>query len=251
MDEKGCNVNVTVYRICKGMSVCLTSLLSCYQCAVLARPSKLWKSVKEMVVKNLLLVMSSLWCFNTFLNVFTVNSFLWGIQQNATAQVVNLGFCFIRLPSYSVFFVYGAVSVARDLVCVLLMTLSSAYIVLILYRHNRHVKSIRRSEQDWKNAAETKAATVVLILVSLYVFFFGLDSSIWIFSIFASSYVPIELIDARAFFASSYCALSPVVIIVTNKKLKLQIKFMIHKDILESQKSALFNISPRGETAKG
>ncbi|MBN3297421.1 VN1R3 protein, partial [Amia calva] len=45
--EYGCKVVIFTYRIGRAMSICITSLLSCYQCIVIAPGSTRWMVLKQ------------------------------------------------------------------------------------------------------------------------------------------------------------------------------------------------------------
>ncbi|XP_069488816.1 olfactory receptor class A-like protein 1 [Ambystoma mexicanum] len=242
-DQQGCNFIIFAYRVCRAMSICMTSLLSCYQCALLAPSSYFWSIIKRKLTQILLPVMMFFWCLNSMIYLFGTYSFSLGLYPNSTAHVLNLEFCFIIFSSYSDFLVNAITALVRDLFCIGLMCLSSLYIVIILYRHRRRLKSIRRSKQDGRSNAETKAANAVVMLVATYVFFFGLDNGIWLFSILKSSNLSLVLTDARVFFGSCYSALSPIVIISTNRTVQMKLKSVLPKKLSKSPETTISHIS--------
>lgn len=242
-DQEGCNFVMLTYRVCRALSLCVTALLSCYQCVLLIPSSIFWAIIKRTLVNKLLAIIISLWCLNFLGDIFVIYSFSWGFFPNSTAHLLNLQFCLVLFPSASAFVVSGIVYFVRDLICIGLMSFASLYIVILLYRHKQQVKSIRSAGRENKNSAETRATNAVLMLASTYVFFFGLDNGIWLYTISSSTSVSPEFSDVRVFFASCYSALSPIVIIATNKKVQLKLRSMTRKKYMLSPETTITHIS--------
>ncbi|XP_066561772.1 olfactory receptor class A-like protein 1 [Amia ocellicauda] len=62
--EYGCKVVIFTYRIGRAMSICITSLLSCYQCIVIAPGSTRWTVLKQSVPRNIPLIILLLYGLN-------------------------------------------------------------------------------------------------------------------------------------------------------------------------------------------
>ncbi|XP_069488818.1 olfactory receptor class A-like protein 1 [Ambystoma mexicanum] len=242
-DQDGCNFIILAYRVSRAMSICLTSLLSCYQWIILAPTSGFWPTIRSTFIRRLLPIMASVWCLNIVIYVYTMYSYSWGLYRNSTVHVLNLDFCLVLFPSFSAFLVTGTVYLVRDFISIALMVLSSLCIVVVLYRHSQQVKSIRSPHQKIKNSAESRAAKSVLMLVSTYVFFFGLDNGIWFYTICVDASANAVLSDARVFFGSCYSALSPLVVIATNTKIQLKLRFPFSRKPLESPETTVSHVS--------
>ncbi len=104
----------------------------------------------------------------------------------------------------------------RDFAFVGVMLGSSGYILVLLQRHGRTVRVLRRSQGA---AMEMRAAKTVVMLVVLYAVFFGIDNVIWIYMLTEPRVSPV-VADMRVFFSSCYATLSPFLIISSNKKVK-------------------------------
>ncbi|XP_078496672.1 olfactory receptor class A-like protein 1 [Lissotriton helveticus] len=225
-NQQGCCFVIFPYRVCRAMSISMTSLMSCYQNVLLAPSTTYWTTIKKMLVQNLLSITLFFWCLNMTIHLFAMYSFSWGLYLNSTIHVLNLEFCLIIFPSYTDFLIITLSPTVRDLICIGLMSISSVYIVMILYQHMRRVKSIQSTKWNGGSNAEIKAANAVVMLVSMYLCFFGLDNAIGLFSNSTSTSISLELTDARVFFASCYSALSLLEVIATNKKVQLKLKYL-------------------------
>ncbi|XP_029357852.1 olfactory receptor class A related 2 isoform X2 [Echeneis naucrates] len=138
----------------------------------------------------------------------------------------------------------GAAQVGRDVVPMALMTLASLIILVFLYKHSQQVKGLRSSKSGGgscgrSGGAEQRAAKAVVMLVSLYVVLYGVDNGLWVYTLtvrrtMSSSFIS----DLRIFFSSLYAALSPVVIIVSNRKVNGTLRCAVQqKPVQEKTKS--------------
>ncbi|KAG8589322.1 hypothetical protein GDO81_006352 [Engystomops pustulosus] len=218
LDNTECKLVIYTYRVSRAMSICTTSLLSCHQCILIAPSTKVWTYLKQKV------------------------------SQNVMTIIIIL--CFINLSMYP----YSFLALARkkyhnvpirstlDFIFVGLMALASIYIVFTLLRHEKTVKGIRSSNRGQKRSTEYKASRVVILLVALYVVLFGLDNSMWIYTLTLSN-ASSDMNDIRIFLASSYATLSPIVIIITNPKLKHSWKNSFRKQSFHGDAGLVFSIS--------
>ncbi|XP_064162369.1 olfactory receptor class A-like protein 1 [Anguilla rostrata] len=109
--------------------------------------------------------------------------------------------------------VNGVVFIIRDFVFVGLMAAAAVYVMLVLHRHRQQVQGLQGAGRKTEEASQA-----VLLLVSTYVALFSLDNVLWFYTLSVSRVHP-AVSDTRVFFASCYSAISPVLIITTNKKL--------------------------------
>ncbi|XP_075053905.1 olfactory receptor class A-like protein 1 [Mixophyes fleayi] len=217
LDDTECKMVLFTFRVSRAMSICVTSFLSCYQCVLVAPSHSYWNCFKEKLSKNVALILILLLAMNVSLYPSTI---LYGkAKSNDTSPYsLHLVFCDADFFTYVSFLLNGLVSVIREIIFVGLMALSSSYMVYILYQHGKNIKIIRSSDRGQTRSAEYRASRAVNLLVALYVALYGMDNSMWIYTLSLSNVNP-ETIDTRIFLATSYSALSPIVIIATNPKL--------------------------------
>ncbi|XP_043931983.1 olfactory receptor class A-like protein 1 [Protopterus annectens] len=181
-NDPGCKFAIYVSRVSRAMAICLTCFLSCFQCSTIASSSWKWACIKVYMQTCLVRIMVGLLLMN--MTICIAAPYLTVSLNNNTEHkyTFNLGYCLVIFPDNISFQVNGFVLFMRDLLFVVLMSASSAYIVLILYRHKKMVRNIKRSIQN-KQSAEGQAVKTVVTLVTLYVFFFGIDISMWFYQI--------------------------------------------------------------------
>ncbi|KAM9444277.1 olfactory receptor class A-like protein 1 [Clarias gariepinus] len=218
LDDSGCKVVMYTHRIHRALSICLTCMLSVFQ-ALTITPSagphltKLKSRLSQLVVP----IFVGLWLLNMIvciaLPLYTI------APRNGTVPpfTLNLGFCHVKFPNNQVYVAIGTAFSTRDFAFVAVMLASSGYILVLLHKHSRQVRSIRRTQQG--TSMEMRAAKSVIMLVVLYTVFFGIDNMIWIYMLTVAQ-VPATVVDMRAFFSACYATFSPLLMISTNKKIK-------------------------------
>ncbi|KAK1152792.1 olfactory receptor class A-like protein 1 [Acipenser oxyrinchus oxyrinchus] len=224
--DLGCKIVIFVYRTCRALSIWLTFVLSAFQCISIAPTGSKWSSIKLHAPQYLAGVFVFIWILNTFLSVPSV-IFSSSKDSNTTSlnHSINIMFCFVKYPSELWKSSVGAVQIARDVVPMTLMLLANIFILVILYRHSKHAKQIRSAKQNQKESAEMRAAKTVVTLVTLYILFFGIDNILWVYTLSISETLATSIIsDLRIFFASLYAAVSPIVIILSNRKVNNKLK---------------------------
>ncbi|XP_072308976.1 olfactory receptor class A related 2 [Eucyclogobius newberryi] len=223
LTDVGCKTVIFVYRTSRSLSIWLTFVLSTYQCLSISPPGSRWASLRALFAKYLGLVFFCLWLINTCMSSAAI-LFSFG-SQNASAQHgINVQFCYVYFPSKLSIQANGAGQVGRDVVPMVLMTLASLIILIFLYKHSRHVKGLRGGTGGG-GGAEQRAAKSVVALVTLYVVLYGVDNGIWVYTLTAKKAMKSAFLsDLRIFFSSLYAALSPLVIIVSNRKVHGQLR---------------------------
>ncbi|KAM9444272.1 olfactory receptor class A-like protein 1 [Clarias gariepinus] len=218
LDDSGCKVVIYTYRIHRALSICLTGMLSFFQAVTIA-PSvgPLLTKLKSRLSQLVMPTFIGLWLLNMIICI--TFAFFSISPRNGTvpAFTLNLSFCHIDFHDSLTYVVNGAIISIRDFAFVSVMLASSGYILILLHKHSRQVRSIRRTQQG--TSMEMQAAKTVVMLVVLYSVFFGIDNVIWIYMLTVAQ-VPSVVVDLRTFFSTCYATFSPFLMISTNKKIK-------------------------------
>ncbi|KAM6927254.1 olfactory receptor class A related 2 [Xenentodon cancila] len=235
--DTGCKAVIFIYRTSRALSIWLTFLLSAYQCLSIAPPGSHWATARTLLAQNLPLVFFFIWVLNTSMSsaaiLFAVSTNNGSSQAN---NAINVQFCQVNFPSKVSKEVFGAGQVGRDVVPMALMTLASVIILVFLYKHRQQVKGLRSGGSGGGGGAEQRAAKVVVVLVTLYVILYGVDNGLWVYTLTVKKTMSSSLVsDLRVFFASLYAALSPLVIIASNRKVNRRLRWASQeKSVLES-----------------
>uniref|UniRef100_A0A8C5PCA8 Vomeronasal type-1 receptor n=1 Tax=Leptobrachium leishanense TaxID=445787 RepID=A0A8C5PCA8_9ANUR len=213
-----CKVVLFTYRVSRAMAICITSLLSCHQCISIAPANRHWIFLKQKVSNNITRIILVFFCFNVALYPSRI---IYGrARRNVTVSLytLHLVYCDCDFGNYNSYILNGVFPVVREVLVVGLMVLASLYIVYILFQHQKAIMGMRSSDKDNVKSVEYRASRAVIMLVALYVALFGMDTSVWIYTLSLHN-VSSDINDARIFLGASYSALSPVVVIATNPKL--------------------------------
>ncbi|MBN3297418.1 VN1R1 protein, partial [Amia calva] len=223
--DNGCKVVIYIYRVSRAMSICITSLLSCYQCIVIAPGSTRWTVLKQRVPRSIPLIILLLYGMNII--IYPTSLLFTSAVPNSTISeyTLNMEFCIVVFPGFQTYMACGMIYILRDLTFMGIMVSAGFYIVLILYRHRKQMRGMHGSDQNQRKTVE--ASKSVLMLVTMYAILFGLDNVLWVYTLCVTRVHP-AVSDTRVFFASCYSALSPVFIIATNKKFAARLNCFSH-----------------------
>lgn len=242
--DVACKAVIFVYRTARSLSIWLTFTLSAYQCLSVAPPGSRWASARTLAARYMGAIFLVLWVVNTCMSSAAVLFSLGATTTTTThhnnsdnnnhtssglgSHTINVQFCLVRFPSRLSKQANGAAQVGRDVVPMSLMALASLVILVFLYRHSRQVKRLRGGGGGGggvggvgreAGGAERRAAKAVVALVTLYVTLYGVDNGLWVYTLTVHRTMGTSLVsDLRIFFSSLYAALSPVVVIATNRK---------------------------------
>lgn len=232
--DLSCKAVIFIYRTFRGFSIWLTFILSAYQCLSIAPPGSCWASARTLVAHYLGLVFLFLWVLNTCMSPAAI-AFTFGSKNTSTLtnDGFNLQFCYVLYPSKLSKDINGAAQVTRDVVPMALMTLASVIILHFLYKNSQRVKGLR---SGGCGGAEQRAAKSVVALVTLYVVLYGVDNGLWVYTLTVRKTMSSSLItDLRVFFSSLYAALSPLVIIASNRKVNGRLRCVVQKKSVQEK----------------
>ncbi|XP_078496683.1 olfactory receptor class A-like protein 1 [Lissotriton helveticus] len=239
VSDLDCKFDLYMARVSRALSICLTSLLSSCQCAALA--SRRWRYFRLSSPQHLYPAVFSLLLLSMASSMSTV--FFAGVRRNATNlnYVFDLGYCLVIYRDQTSFRVIGFIAFVRDFIFVVIMTLSSIYILWILHRHAKQVKGIRSSGRQKQDRVESQASKLVVTLVLVYVIIFGIDNTIWFYQ-FTSSRGDEFLTDFNHLLSTVYASFFPVVVLAFNRKFQ---KHILRCSRGEQDRDLLSNSSSR------
>ncbi|KAL4622489.1 vomeronasal type-1 receptor 4-like [Arapaima gigas] len=214
LEDYGCKVLIFGYRNGRAMSICVTALLGCYQSVSIAPTTLPWNALKRWLPTHLPRTIIFLY----ILNISICYAAITGPQAmpsngSIPEYTLNLEICIVVFPGSEAYVINGLMYTFRDVFFVATMVIAAAYMLLVLYRHRQQVRELQGASK-----ASAGASKAVLLLVCSYVVLFSLENVLWGYTLSVSQVLP-TISDARVFFASCYSALSPILIIATNRRL--------------------------------
>ncbi|XP_026874564.1 olfactory receptor class A-like protein 1 isoform X1 [Electrophorus electricus] len=163
LDDPGCKLLIYAYRISRALSVCLTCMLSVFQAvatAPAARPFLL--RLKVSLPQRVAPTFVALWLLNMLVCIAAPLCSVAPRNGTVPAFTLNLGFCHVDFHNGLSYVINGAAVSGRDFTFVGLMLGSSGYILVLLHKHSKQVRGIRRSRGS---SMEMRAAKTVVMLV--------------------------------------------------------------------------------------
>ncbi|KAE8622775.1 hypothetical protein XENTR_v10005374 [Xenopus tropicalis] len=236
LNDQQCKLFIFVFRVSRAMSICITSFLSCHQCITIAPATGKWKYLKQMVSRYVPVIISMFLVMNM---VLYPSGILFGratTNETLSPHTLHLVYCDVDFINYETYVLNGSLYAIREIIFVALMTLSSIYILYVLYIHGKSMKGMRSSDKGQRKTVEYKASRSVVLLVVMYMALFGMDNSVWIYTLTMAN-VNADVSDTRLFLAASFAVLSPIHIFATTPKLYLSLKNPWRKKTVEMQLS--------------
>uniref|UniRef100_A0A8C9I0M8 Vomeronasal type-1 receptor n=1 Tax=Piliocolobus tephrosceles TaxID=591936 RepID=A0A8C9I0M8_9PRIM len=188
-------------RAMRGLSICSICLLSMLQ-AVSLSPSTSWLARFKHKSTNYIMHVFFFWVFfnlsfSSWLIFFSVHS-----SNTTHIKLLNVSkSCSLSPMNSTIRGMFFTVTLSKDVSCVVLMLLSSAYMVILLSRPS----------------PEKRATQTILLLVSFFVVVHWVD---FIFSIFLTllwTYDPYVVLIVQGDVLNAYATISPLVQIIHTK----------------------------------
>ncbi|XP_038626190.1 vomeronasal type-1 receptor 4-like [Tachyglossus aculeatus] len=218
LNDAGCQSLMYINRVSRGLSICMTCLLSVFQAITISPRTSCWARLKSRAPNYILPSFLLFWIFNMLIYIRVITS----IQSIRNVTILGHGYvskyCF-TIPNgnfiHSVTFLCAMT--VRDLLFVFLMSWASGYMVIVLYRHSKQVQHIHTHSRSQKSSAETRATHTILLLASCFVCFYCTSSCITLYVSYADQKDP-DLESAATFFSACYPALCPLVLISSDPR---------------------------------
>uniref|UniRef100_A0A8C9R6T1 Vomeronasal type-1 receptor n=1 Tax=Scleropages formosus TaxID=113540 RepID=A0A8C9R6T1_SCLFO len=186
MSDWGCKVVIFAYRMGRAMSICVTTLLGCYQSVSIAPSTPRWTLLKHWLPAHLLHAIIVFWFINAFV---CYGAIMYPqappINGSVPEFTMNLEFCLVVYPGPLTYRINGITLTLRDMFFVSVMVLAAVYMLLVLYRHRQQVKGLQGASR-----ASEGASQAVLLLVCTYVALFTLENILWGYSLTVPQVMP-------------------------------------------------------------
>lgn len=214
-------------RVTRGLSIRNTCLLSMFQ-AIVISPSTSW--LAKFKNKSMRYIIHSFF-FTWFLNLFVSSYLIFSTvaSSNVTqTNVLSISKCcslsFTKCIIWRLFFMQ---SLFRDVSFVGITLLSSAYMVILLFRHQRRPQHLHSSILSPKTCPEKKATQTILLPVSFFVVMYWVDLSISSSSMLLSAYGPV-ILGFQRLVVNVHATVSPLVLLSSDKTI-INMMQMWHK----------------------
>nr|XP_042130497.1 putative vomeronasal receptor-like protein 4 [Peromyscus maniculatus bairdii] len=212
-----CKITFYTNRVMRGLSICITCLLSVFQAVTISPNTSLLAKFKHKLKKYMIYALLLIWPFNLSFSsnqIFYVGAFT---NTSASNQMKVTKYCSIFPMNYISRALILTVIVSRDVFLVGIMLTTSAYMVIILFRHQRQCKHLH-SISHLKASPEKRATQTILLLVVFFVIMYWVDFIISSTSVLLWKYNP-DILTVQKFVMNAYPTITPLVQISSDNRI--------------------------------
>ncbi|EDK98739.1 mCG1036801, isoform CRA_b, partial [Mus musculus] len=222
-----CKTTFYINRVMRGLSICITCLLSVFQAVTISPSTSLLAKFKNKVKTHIISAFFYFWSFNLSFSsrlIFYVAGFT---NVSETYQMKVTKSCSLYPMNYIIRGSILTVIIARDVFLVGVMLTTSTYMVITLCRHQMQCKHLHNISY-LRASPEKRATQTILLLVVFFVVMYWLDFIISFTSTLSWKYVPVVL-TVQKLVMYAYPTLTPLVQITSDKRIISILKNMHSK----------------------
>ncbi|XP_036031943.1 vomeronasal type-1 receptor 90-like [Onychomys torridus] len=212
-----CKTTFYLSRVMRGLSICMTCLLSVFQAVTISPSTSLLAKFKHKLKSYTIYAFYYLWSFNLSFSsrwIFYVGAFT-NVSDSNQMKVTKS--CSLFPKHYIISALFLTVTVSRDVFLVGVMLTTSAYMVIILFRHQRQCKHLH-SISHMRASPEKRATQTILLLVVFFVVMYWVDFIISSTSFLLWKYNPV-ILTVQKFVMNAYPTITPLVQISSDNRI--------------------------------
>ncbi|XP_027290172.1 vomeronasal type-1 receptor 4-like [Cricetulus griseus] len=216
LDDTGCRAVLFIFRITRGMSISTTSILSTFQVITITPSNSRWVWLKPKLSKLTLSSLLCSWLINLLIYTYMIPMVIAKTNSTHFGHGYMDPYCqnkhFGNQNSGS----FLSIIFIRDLFYVALMMWTSLYMVTVLYRHRKRVQHLHSTSLSCQPSPERRATHSILLLVISFVFIYGLNNYITLYSFYVQAKIP-NVEGINAILATCYPTICPFLLMKNNK----------------------------------
>ncbi|XP_004452386.1 vomeronasal type-1 receptor 90-like [Dasypus novemcinctus] len=228
-DDVTCKALLYMARIMRGLSICTTCQLSVLQAITTSPSSSRLAKFKFIPPHDIV----HFFLFTWFLNMSLCSHLLVYAVSSSNMSGCNLMFvsecCSFSLMSSIIRSMLFILSLFREVAFVGVMLLSSAYTVILSYRHKTRSQHLHSTRFSPRHSPEKQAAQTILLLLSLFVLVYWVELITFSFPLILRSQHPV-IWDVFRLLVNAYTTASPLVLISSDKSIAKVLQHMLGKN---------------------
>lgn len=223
-----CKAFFFLSRVMRGFSICTTCLLSVLQAITISPSTSSLVRFKPKSTSHTFHAFFYFWLLNLSISINLI--FCTVASSNVTIHNVLMHnkYCSISPMTYVVRSLFFMLLLLRDVTFVGSMLLSSVYMVLLLFRHQRRAQHLHRTSLSPRPSPEKRATQTILLPVSFFVVMYGVDFIISSSSTLIWVYDPV-ILGVQRLVVNAYATVSPLVLISSDKRIIIMMQAMQQK----------------------
>ncbi|XP_051008245.1 putative vomeronasal receptor-like protein 4 [Acomys russatus] len=222
-----CKATFYIHRVMRGLSICITCLLSVSQAVTISPSTSVLAKYKHKLKKHIFNASLYIWSFNLSFSsrwIFYGGGF---INVSETNQMKVSKFCSLFSMNYIIRGFLLTVTTARDVFLVGVMLTTSTYMVILLFRHQRQCKHLH-SIRQLRASPEKRATQTILVLVVFFVAVYWVDFIISCIPFLLWTYSPV-ILTVQKFVMNIYPTITPLVQISSDNRIINVLKILWSK----------------------
>ncbi|EDK98788.1 vomeronasal 1 receptor 33 [Mus musculus] len=219
-----CKATSYLNRVMRGISICITCLLSVFQAVTISPNTSLLAKFKYKFKKYMISSFFYFWSFNLSFSINRI--FYTGAYTNVseTNQLKVTKYCSLFPMDYIIKGLISTMTALRDVFLVGVMLTTSAYMIIILFRHQRQCMHLH-SDSHLRASPEKRATHIILLLVFFYVVMYWIDFIMSSRTVLLWMYDPV-LLTVQKFVINAYPTITPLIQISSDNRINIMIKNM-------------------------
>nr|AFO66732.1 vomeronasal 1 receptor VN1R-Mmur060 [Microcebus lehilahytsara] len=210
-----CKVFLYIYRLSRAISICTTSLLSTFQAITISPRNSKWAWIKSRLSMCIFPSFLFFWILNMLIYIHLIDAEVPRTNVTMVGAGYFQSYCrseVRNIPSHS----FVSFLLIKDILLVIIMIYTSLYMVSVLRRHHRRAKHLHSPSLSAQPSPENKATHSILVVVSCFVLFYGLNSLMTLYIFYAPQKNP-NLYPITVILSSCYPTLCPFVLMKNSK----------------------------------
>ncbi|XP_052037623.1 vomeronasal type-1 receptor 90-like [Apodemus sylvaticus] len=221
MNDFICKATSYINRMMRGLSICITCLLSVVQAVMISPSASLLAKFKHNLKKYMIYSFSYFWSFNLSFSSNRIFYVVAYTNVSDTNQVKVTKYCSLFPMTYRI---QGLIltMTTLDIFLIGLMLTMSTYMVIVLFRHQRQCKHLHNINH-LRASPEKRATQTILLLVFFFVVTY------WVYFIISSTslllwmYHPV-ILTIQKFVMKAYPTITPLVQISSDNQINIMPK---------------------------
>ncbi|CAH7146082.1 putative vomeronasal receptor-like protein 4 [Phodopus roborovskii] len=212
-----CKATFYINRVMRGLSICITCLLSVFQAVTISSNTALLAKFKHNLNKYIIRAFFCIWILNLSFNsnqIFYVGAF---INVSETNQMKVTKYCSVFPMNNIIKALSLTVTTSRDVFLVGVMLTSSGYMVIILFRHQRQCKHLHSLSHP-RASPEKRATQTILMIVFVFVVMYWVDFVFSSTAVLLWMYHPV-ILTVQKFVINAYPTITPLVQISSDNRI--------------------------------
>ncbi|KAM9034832.1 vomeronasal type-1 receptor 1-like [Sarcophilus harrisii] len=217
LDDIGCKIVFYLHRVGRGLSLCITCVLSGFQAINISPQNSRFMKLKTRVPRYIIPSILLCWIFPMLQNISILEKLEGPRSTRNTSETNIYGYCSVNATTPISTSLHGVVFSLPDAVCMTFISFTSGYKVYLLHKHHKRVQQLHSDSFFPRFFPETRATQMILLLVSTFVTFYLLNS---ILTACMHSMTPRPwLLHSSALLASCFPMVSPFVLISSDSQI--------------------------------